>query len=105
MKRRYSLYFGHVEMSANKARRQYGDTLPEGLFTQDQEPELVAIFDAEQAARDELKKYCSDVKRFSDHGVWYVAVEGYYVDEEELADGDWQPVATIDWTAMPEPEE
>ncbi len=105
MKRRYNLYFGHVEMSVNKARCQYGDALPEGLFEQDQEPELIASFETEQEAREALKKYCSEVKRFNDHGVWHIAIEGYYVDEEELADGDWQPVATIDWTKMPESEE
>ena len=112
--KRYKLLFGHVEMSKSAARRQYGDTLPEGLFEQDEEPELIAQFTDESQARAALAERESCVYRFQSGGVWHVAAEGYFIAEEEFigsADDDvddsdyWEWRATLDWTPMPTPEE
>lgn len=107
---RYKLYFGHVEMPISAAQHKYGGTLPDGLFEQDEEPELIATFTDEQKAREALAERESRVFRFQSGGVWHIAAEGYFIAAEEFtgsADDDandddyWEWCATLDWTPMP----
>lgn len=61
-----------------------------GIATQTEEPELIAVFDTLEEAKEELKKYESIIWLLSGGAGAYYGIWEYYIEENEYdEDGDW----------------